>query len=648
MGRAASKPSPLLRPPWHERARTPLLAGSVLFVTLLAYAPAIGGGFIWDDDDHVTNNLALRTLKGLQWIWLRPGATPQYYPLTFTSFWFQYQLWGGSAPPYRAVNLLLHAGSAVLLWRTLALLGLRGGLLAGAIFALHPVHVESVAWVSERKNTLCCFLYLLAAYVYLRSERAADGQQTKGGPRTLYLLSLIAFTGAMLSKTIACALPAVLLVVAWWRHGRIARRDLMRTFPMFVIGIALGLLTIATERTDIGASGPDWQLSFTERCLIAGRAVVFYAGKLLWPAQLSFNYERWEIRADDPWQFIFPVAVLGAVAVAAWVAWRGHRGALAAVLIYVGSLLPALGLVNVYPMRFSFVADHFQYLASMGLIALLSECAVNRLASARPAVRSSIVAIVLVALAVQTMRHSATYSSAERLWLATLASNPKSFLAHGNLGLAALERNDLEVARHHLERTVALKASAHEGYLGLATYYERTGRPEQAFAQIAEAVQRSPNSIAARMRLARALSDRGDIAGALAEYGRVLDLKPRFAPARMARADLLMSRGQAPEAEAEYRRTVELTPELYLPRVRLAVIERRRGNRPAAIDQLVAAREVGGDQPMVRSALGMLLLEAGRLPDARAEFTAALRLNPELPEARKALVEIERRERSRF
>ena len=337
--------------------------------TVLAYQPVWHAGFIWDDDVYVTNNLTLRSVDGLRQIWCKLTATPQYYPLVHTSFWLEYHLWGLNPVGYHVVNVLLHALAAILLWRVLVRLQLPGAWLAAGIFALHPVAVESVAWVTERKNVLAAVFYFAAALAYLRGRRRERMAESKSGVSLRwYFLAFALFVAALLSKTTACSLPAAMLLVIWWKRGRIAGRDVWPLLPFFAAGVALGLVTSWLERTHVGAQGPEWAFSFPERCLIAGRAVWFYAGKLFWPANLTFIYPRWQINTGAWWQWIFPVAALAVVAVLWRLRRRIGRGPLVAVLFFGGTLLPALGFTNVYPMRYSFVADHFQYLASVGLI----------------------------------------------------------------------------------------------------------------------------------------------------------------------------------------------------------------------------------------------------------------------------------------
>jgi hypothetical protein len=348
-----------------------LVALGIVCLTLLVYAPAISAGFIWDDDHYVTENMTLRSLAGLKQIWLDPKATPQYYPLVHTGFWVEYHLWGLDPKGYHLVNVLLHAANAVLVWLVLKRLGVPGALWAALIFALHPVHVESVAWVTERKNVLSTLFYLSAMLAYWRFW-PADGAQPQTGAWRWYGLALLLFVFALLSKTVTCSLPAAILLIRWWKTGRLASRDWLLTAPMFAVGLALALLTVYLEKHHVGAQGEEFTWSYLDRVLIAGRAIWFYAGKLIWPSNLIFIYPRWNIDASVWWQYVFPLAAAGVVLALLVLRNRLGRAPLTAVLFFIGTLTPALGFFDVYPMRYSFVADHFQYLASLGLIVLFA------------------------------------------------------------------------------------------------------------------------------------------------------------------------------------------------------------------------------------------------------------------------------------
>ena len=422
---------------------------ALVVLTFVAYWPAIrDGGFIWDDDDYITANKTLRDVGGLKDIWMSPKATPQYYPLVHTGYWIEYRLWGLDPTGYHATNVLLHALVSVLLWRLLRRLAVPGAWLAAGLFALHPVHVESVAWITERKNVLSGVFYLASMLVYLKWEDANFSGQRR--PRA-YFGSLLLFVCALLSKTVTVSLPAALLLVAWWKQGRGGNPEraeespvrwwvgrILPLVPFFVIGLGFSILTVWLEKHHVGARGADWDLSWIERCLIAGRALWFYLGKLLWPAGLCFNYPRWEMHAGIWWQYGFPLG-FAALLVLLWAGRkRLGRGPLAAMLLFAGTLFPALGFFDVYPMRYSFVADHYQYLASIGVLVLVSAVITSigeRLAAGawKPA-RHALPAVVLTILALGSWKQCGIYRGLETLWLDTISQNPVSWMACNNLG----------------------------------------------------------------------------------------------------------------------------------------------------------------------------------------------------------------------
>ncbi len=280
------------------------MAALLVCAVLLAYAPAFNGALLWDDDGHVTKP-ELQSFHGLWRIWFDLGATQQYYPLLHSVFWLEHRLWGDAVFGYHLTNVLLHALAALLVVAIMRRLGLRGGWLAAFIFALHPVCVEAVAWISEQKSTLSTVLYLSSALVYLNFDRTRK--------RSLYFLAFGLFLFALLSKTVTATLPAALLVVFWWQRKRIDwKRDVLPLAPWFTAGITGGLFTAWVERRFIGADGSDFALSIAQRVLLPGRVIWFYLWKLIWPVNLTFIYPRWTVDASAWWQYLFPVGVLAA------------------------------------------------------------------------------------------------------------------------------------------------------------------------------------------------------------------------------------------------------------------------------------------------------------------------------------------------
>jgi Tfp pilus assembly protein PilF len=482
-------------------------------LTVLAYLPALRGGFIWDDDDYVSNNQTLRSMEGLRSIWLEPAATPQYYPLVHTSYWAEYRLWGLDPTGYHITNLLLHIAAAFILWRVLLLLSVPGAWLIAGIFAVHPVHVESVAWITERKNVLSGVLYLSSMLAYLHF--ALDAPERPGRRRVrLYAAACALFVLALLSKTVTASLPAALLLLIVWKRGRVLFRDVWQLVPLFVAGGAMAGVTAWIEKHHVGAQGADWQFSPLDRLAIAGRALWFYAGKLIWPVNLTFIYPRWQVGGAHPAQLAYPLAAAAAIA-ALWLARRRIGSApLVAVLFFAGTLVPALGFFDVFPMRYSFVADHFQYLASIGLIALAVAVGVRlreRWAPSYARASHALAAILLLVLATLTWRQAHIYADQETLWSDTLKKDPESWMAHTCLGALLGRRGETADAEYHYREAVRLNPNFATARFDFGALLANQGRFKEAIPQMREDVRLEPGSQVANLNLGKALLYDGQI-----------------------------------------------------------------------------------------------------------------------------------------
>ena len=345
--------------------------------------PALRGEFLWDDDYYVSNNRLLESWGGLQQIWFdvigspRDYPLPQYYPMTHTSFWIEYRLWGLNPTGYHVTNVILHAASSLLIWLILRKLAVPGAWLAAAVFAVHPINVESVAWIAERKNVLSGFFFFASIYVYLRyagviapPEKPSEYLSLPAERERVYSLALVLFVFALLSKSVTATMPAVVLLIVWWKRGRFTMHEVLKLVPFFALGIAAALLTSYMERHRVGAAGADWDYGLVSRILIAGRAFWFYLSKLVVPYPLVFNYPRWDPHDTSWYLWIYPLAAVALLATLFALRNRIGRGPVTAMLYYAGTLFPAMGFVNVFPHRYSFVADHFAYLSVVGPIAL--------------------------------------------------------------------------------------------------------------------------------------------------------------------------------------------------------------------------------------------------------------------------------------
>ncbi|MBQ16869.1 MAG: O-GlcNAc transferase [Planctomycetaceae bacterium] len=537
---------------WKEllRGDPRVAAGVLVLLVVCTYLPALSGDFLWDDDAHVTDSRPVVEAAGLAAIWIQPGSVPQYYPLTHTSFWLEYRLWSDRPLGYHAVNILLHAGSAVLLWRVLLGLGLPGAWLAAALFAVHPVHVESVAWISERKNTLSGLFCLAAAGAWLRWWRAEPGTA-----RRWWWGSLGLFLAALLSKTVTGTLPAALLVVAWWQTGRIGRREWLGVLPLIALAVPLGVLTIWMEHQHIGAGRLDLDLSLLDRLLIAGRACWFYAGKLAWPVGLAFIYPRWLVDVDSPVDWCYPLAAAATIAGLWWSRGRIGRGPLAVVLLFAGTLTPALGFVDVYPMQFSFVADHFQYLASIAVLVGVAWIV---------ATRTDVVygTILVVGMAVLSWQQCGIYHDRETLWRDTVAKNPGSSLAQTSLGNELGSRGAHVQAERRHRAAIAIDSTYADAWTNLAVELNAQGRDSEALEAAREAVRQADWLPVARLNLALGLAAVERYDEAVAQLHRAVDLDERFVAAWVQLARVEWLRNDPAAANQAIQQLRQLDPAL--------------------------------------------------------------------------------------
>ena len=623
--------------PMRARLRNMGMAGLIFGATFLAYLPAVHGGFLWDDEGHVTKP-ELQSFHGLVRIWGEVGATQQYYPLLHSAFWVEHRLWGDSLVGYHLMNLLLHAGAACLVVAIMRRLALPGAGLAGLLFALHPVCVESVAWISEQKNTLSAVFYLGAMLAYLHFDRDRR--------RSHYYLALGLFLLALLSKTVTATLPAALLVIFWWQRARLDwRRDVLPLAPWLLLGACGGLFSAWMERTIIGAGGAEFALTPVQRGLVAGRAICFYLGKLAWPADLMFIYPRWNVNPAVGWQYLFPLAVLVLLAALGWVA-RRRRGPLAAFLLFVGTLFPSLGFLNVYPFVFSYVADHFQYLACLGILAPVASMLTAATARLPTATRRAIPilgGVLLTMLGVLTWRQSAIYREAETLFRETLARNPACWMAHNNLGnILAKIPGRLPEAMAHYESALQTRPDFAEAHFNLANALAETPehRPE-AIVHYEAALRGKPDYPEAHNNLGETLAKIPERRPqAIAQFEAALRINPEFAEAHNNLGVALSSApDRRPQAIAQFEAALWARPDFAEAHFNLANLLAKTPDRlPEAIAQYEAALRGKPDFAEAHFNLGWVLLRMpDRQQDGLAHFEAALRIQPDLAPAREML-----------
>ena len=575
---------------WHWTIGLLLIAA-----TFLAYAPAWHAGFIWDDDRYVTENPMLTAPDGLKQIWFSAHRQSQYFPLAYTTFRFERALWGLNPLGYHLVNILLHGLNALLVWILLRQLTMPAAWLVAALWALHPVQVESVAWITELKNTQSTLFCLLAVLAWLRFANQDTTRRWWFYGAALFLQAL-----ALFSKTTACTLPAALLLVLWWRGETIGWRRIRQVLPFLLLGVTMGLVSVWWEchmgnyQEESGA-GFGW----LERLLIATRALWFYAGKLLWPATLTFSYPKWEINAREPMQY---AGLIGCAAVAGLLWWqrkRMGRGVIAGMIFFVATLSPLLGFIWLYTFRYSFVADHYQYLASLGLLALAG-AAVHSLCGGlergRPLVRPVVYGALLLALGILTWRQCGMYANGEALWRTTLARNPNCWLAHNNLGNALTAHGKLPAALPHYEMALQLNCDYPEAHNNLGSALMARGSLPAAIQHFQTALQLNPTLSDAWYNLGNALAAQGKLTEAIEDYERALQIKPGLAAAHVNLGSTLSAQGKWTEAIQHYERALQIKPGLPVAHFNLAAALAAQGNLVAAIRHLQQALELAPTQ----------------------------------------------------
>ena len=608
-----------------------LLVAAVIF----AYQPAWHAGFIWDDDVYVTHNPLLTAPDGLKRIWFSLDSPSQYFPLTYTTFRLERRLWGLVPAGYHGVNILLHAANALLVWRLLKRLSVPGAWLAAAIFALHPVQVESVAWITERKNVLSLFFCLLSLRAWMEFIEDRPKPEWR-----FYFLSLFLFALALCGKTTACTLPAALLLILWLKGKPVNRFRLAQIIPFLVLGAGMGLVTMWWERYHQGTQGALFSYGPVERVLIASRAVWFYLAKLVWPVNLTFSYPRWTANAANLLAYGWLIAGAGLGAAIYFTRRFTGRGVEVAALFYVATLSPMLGLVMLYTFQYASVADHYQYVASIGPIALAAagiSTALGRFGTKIPFLKPALCGGLLAALCVLTWRQCGMYADIETLWRVTMAKNPNSWLAHNNLGKELLRTGQVDDAIVHFQQAVKIEPQYPSAQINLGIALFQKGQVDQAIAQFQKILEMEigPMVVGVHHLLATALLQEGRVDEAIIQYQKVLEMKPGDAATHNNLGDFLLQKGQKDEAITRFEKTLELRiqPDAAEVHNNLGNALLQKGRVDEAITQCQMALEIKPDYADAQINLGIALFKKGRVDEAIARFQKALEISPGNPKA---------------
>jgi len=628
---------------WHRHW---LAALFLVAMIVTAYARARSGGFIWDDESHLTQNPCIVGPLGLKEIWTSTRAV--YYPLVLTSFWGLHKLVGLSPSPYHILNVLMHAGSAVLLWRVLRQLAVRGAWLGAALWALHPVMVQSVAWITELKNTQSCLFYLLSILCFLKFDTESQPSRRWwrfGGAVLFFIL-------AITSKPSTVMLPVVLALCVWWRKGRIRRRDVVALVPFTLISALASVWTIWEQKFHAGAVGAEWAQRWPERIIVAGRAIWFYLGKLVWPHPLVFIYPRWEINSAQLTAYLPLLAALAALAALWLIRGKWSRPVFFAAAYFVISLFPVLGFFSVYFFRYSFVSDHFQYLASMGPLALAgagiasligrlpSELASNTDATQFSAgntvatrwtyfLGAAVIGLLLLMLGVLTWRQSAIYHDVVTLYTATLAKNPGCWMAHYNLGIALHDQGETDQAITHYRQAIALRSNYAEAHYNLGRLLAEKGEFSDAITHYEKALAINPADAEAHNNLGATLFQSGRIDDAIPHYQKALEIQPNYAAASCNLANALLSKGDTDGAIGYYLAGLALSPNQADAQYNLATALLRKGRTDEAIVHYKKTLELRPEIADAHANLGSALLGKGRVQEAIAQYRNALGIAPE-------------------
>jgi tetratricopeptide (TPR) repeat protein len=528
----------------------------IVFATLAAYWPVYSAGFIWDDDVYVTNNPLLTTPDGWQHIWFSAHAQSQYFPLVYSTMRLEYDLWKLNPIGYHVVNVCLHIVNALLVWKLLRRFAVPGAWLAAAVFALHPVQVETVAWVTELKNTESTLFYLLALFAWL------DFAGGKG--RQFYAATILFLMLALFAKTTACTFPAVALLLLWMQGDAFGLRRIVQTLPFFALGLGMGFISVWWEK-HLGHYQSGFHLlgGPLERVLIASHALCFYVGKIFLPVDLTFSYPHWNINPADWLQYLWPAGCV-VVAAALWLAIRKFGRRPAAAMIFFATVLgPMLGFVPLYTFYYSYVADHYQYFACLGPITLVIAVVAVHL-NKNPGLAGpgkALAALVLVVLAALTWQQCAIYKNLETLWTDTLKKNPGSWMAHINLGSMHADAGDFADAEDHYRQAVAIFPDNPYIHYNYANLFARHGDLTNAVAEYENAVALDPGYSDAYNNLGAMLMKLKRPEEAVSHYQAAVNISPDVAHYHYNLGNALLATGQTGAAITEFQTTLRLDPE---------------------------------------------------------------------------------------
>ena len=633
----------------------PIAAGLALCgMVAVSYYPALFGGFVIDDNIFA-DSPAVHAWSGLWNIWFSPDdleGERHYWPILYTTFWLEHKLWGLAPFGYHLVNVLLYMVNVLLLWVLLRRLAVPGAWAVAAVFAVHPMHVDSVAWVIGRKDLLSGLFCMAAALCWMRSTASFGVSRTDCPddllrvpwrwlpdslrvPRpALYFAAVGLFAAAMLSKSVAVTLPVAFVIVIWWKQGRVTWTDGCRIAPFLLVALCISLADLSYY-----TSGPrelDFDYGFAERALIAARALWYYAGKLAWPADLAVVGPLWELDTGDLLAWVYLIAAVAVAALLWFARHRVGRGPLAGAVFFVVTLSPVLGFVDYGHMWIAFAADRYAYLAGIGVISVVVGGVAYCLGKLPSVVKIGAAGVLVAVLAVfgrLTWEQAGIYRDDLSFYNHIISRNPGARFAHWGLFDALIDAGRtaeaLAASRIAMERFPE-SVVAHNAH-GVALM--ELNRLEEAAESFRRAAELGPGHKSSRQNLGSIRRRQGRFAESIRWYRAVLDIDPDYTLAHVGMGAALFSLRQHEQAEESLARAVSLGLDA-VPISALSLLgdaQRKQQRYEEAIDTYRGILETDPGYAPAHAGIGYALLGLTRYEEAVESLARAISLRPELP-----------------
>ena len=612
------------------------VAALMLALVFVAYWPALRGEFVWDDLLTVHKNPLVTGQFNLLTLWFQSD-----FPLTTIALWVQWLLWEKNPAGYHVVNVLLHTANVFLLWRLLNRLKIRGAFWAAVMFAVHPVAVMSVAWISELKNTLSLCFCLLSFLFFLRStdEAPVSGNGEAGanllGRRKNYWAAIGFFVLALFSKTSVVVLPVVILLIVWWQKGRVGRNDLLWTLPFLALALAFGLMTVWFQQAQVIRGDTVQTENFWGRLATAGISLWFYLYKALLPVNLSMIYPRWAVDSGSVLAYVPLILFIAVLATCWWFRRTWARHVFFGLACFVVTLFPVLGFFDVYYFAISRVSDHFQYLPLIAIVTLVAAGLHRLLGEKNLKVAASVLVVVLAAL---TFLRAGVFKTEEALWRDTLKKYPESWNAHNNLACILAEQGQIQKnqekmaeAMREFEESLKYNPRNTKALCNLGRGLMMRGQLAEAEKNFQAALKIKSDDVDAHTFYAQLLAGTKRVPQAIEHLREAIRIRPEV-ETRLLLAQMLVASGKKSGAAEEYRRVLAAKPDTIDALSNLAFIlatcsdEKVRNGNEAVRFAERAVSLTDGKHPMALSTLAAAYAEAGRFPDAVATCNKAMQV----------------------